>query len=468
MNLLRISARRIALVALVAVVALGCKKKPKPDTTDDTSPNANPLGVPLGRPVSTVDDEGLPIGNDLDSVLVRLNYRYQKNDFFRYQLETENLRLLKKPTFTRGSEVFQAFRNHIGNLATQPQIGTIPFLAWQKMMEWSSKDDVPELCKMLRAERVEARQSDLFSKLAAFKDPRCAEAVAPFLASPQRRNQAETMLKELDSTAEKFVLPYLAAGNDKDTRVAALQVVAAIGTVESAKVVEAMTRDGDLLVNHHAKIVFEKLSEKFGVEEDLIAVATAVKNGIVAMNPLMIGQNSDKLDKAYRPDHPKRAEIFKILIECCKIPDPKGYGKRASFLGALKWSSADDVGTLCELLLSSGGESVVFLKLKELKDPRCAETVAAYLAVDLKRGEAVSVLQVIGEPAEKAVIPYSLRAYPNGAEVSFATRLGAIELLGEIGTKECIPVLRQHAMELNVQAAANKALTKVLSRTKPK
>ena len=116
----------------------------------------------------------------------------------------------------------------------------------------------------------------------------------------------------------------------------------------------------------------------------------------------------------------------------------------------------------------TGGESVVFLKLKEYKDARCAETVAAFLTVDLKRAEAAEVLKVIGQPAEPAVVPYSQRAAPNGAAIPFATRLAAIELLGDIGTKECVPLLRQHAMELTVQAHANKALAKVLARTKGK
>jgi hypothetical protein len=242
--------------------------------------------------------------------------------------------------------------------------------------------------------------------------------------------------------------------------------VAQIGTKESAKIVEPMTRDADLLVNHHAKIVFEKLSKKFGTEQDLLAAVRALKEGIAAQNPNAIIDGERQLDKAYRADHPQRAAIFKELVECCKVPDPKGYGKRAAFLGALKWSSKDDLGVLCELLVSSGGESVVFLKLKEYKDPKCAQTVAVFLTVPLKGGEAADVLKAIGAPAEKAVIPYTMRAYPNGAEIPFATRSAAIELLGDIGTRECIPVLRQHAAELAVQAAANKALAKVVSRAK--
>lgn len=471
MNLPSFTARRLVLVALVAVAALGCKKKPKPEPADDTpgSSSIPPVVVAPGRPVVSFDAEGLPVGNDLDSILVRLNHRYKQGNYFLYQLETENLRYLKKQgPVARSAEVFQILRGHAGALTAQPPLASIPFVAWQRAMDWVSRDEVPELGRMLLAERVEARQSDLFTKLAEYKDPRCAEAVAPFLASPARRGSAEYLLKELDSTAERYVLPYLGANNAKETRVAALQVVAAVGTAESAKIVEAMTRDADLQVKHHAKIVFEKLSQRFGTEQDLTAALAALRDGIATMNGSAIHDSSEQLDKAYRPDHPKRAEIFKGLIECCKVPDPKGFGKRAAFLGAMKWSAADDVGTLCELLLFTGGDSVVFLKLKEYKEPKCAETVAAFLTVDLKRAEAAEVLKVIGAPAEQAVAPYSLRAAPNGTEIPFAVRVAAIELLGDIGTKECIPLLRQHAMELKVQGDANKALAKVLARTKGK
>ena len=376
MNLLSLPACRIALVALVAVIAaLGCKKKQKTDANDDApgSSSIPPVVVAPGRPVVSFDAEGLPVGNDLDSILVRLNHRYKQGNYFLYQLETENLRYLKSQgPVVRSGEVFHILRGHAGALTAQPPLASIPFVAWQRAMDWVSPDEVPDLCRMLLAERVEARQSDLFTKLEAYKDPRCAEAVAPFLASPQRRGRAEHLLKDLDDTAEKFVLPYLAANNAKETRVAALQVVAAVGTPESAKIVEAMTRDADLQVKYHATIVFEKLSQRFGTEQDLTAALAALRDGIAGMNPLAIKDSSDQLDKAYRPDHPKRAEVFKGLIECCKVPDPKGFGKRAAFLGAMKWSTADDVGTLCELLLFTGGDSVVFLKLKEYKEPKSA------------------------------------------------------------------------------------------------
>lgn len=457
------------VVAVVAVVATRKSRDPgDAPTAGESAEAAAPDGgrPQRGRAALGTDAEGLPLGNDLDSILVRLNHRFRQNDFFRYQLEVGNLHRLKGPGFTRGPEVFRTLRAHAGAPASQPQVGTIPFLAWQQAMAWATKGEVPELSKMLTAERVEPRQSDLFGKLAAFKDPRCAEAVAPFLASPQRRNAAETLLKELDSTAEPFVLPYLGAGNARETRVAALQVVSAVGTKESVKYVEVMTRDPDPTVNHHAKIVFEKMSKDFGVELDLLAVVKALKDGIAAQNPAAINNADQQLTKAYRPDHPRRAEIFKGLLECCAVSDPKGYGKRAAFVGALKWSSKDDVGTLCSLLVASGGESVVFLKLKEYKDPRSAETLAAFLAVPLKTSEAAAALKEIGAEAERAVLPYAMKAAPNGAAIPFATRLAAIDLLGDIGTADSVPVLRQGTADLTVQAAANKALAKVLARAK--
>jgi hypothetical protein len=319
---------------------------------------------------------------------------------------------------------------------------------------------------MLTAERVAARQQDLFRKLEAYKDPRCAEAVAPFLASPERRSAAESILKELDSTAEKHVLPYLAAGHAKDTRVAALQVVASIGTKESARIVEPMTRDADSYVSHHAKIVYGKLSERYGIKEDLLAAVKGLKEVIAAQNGFEITHIERQLDKAYRPDHPQRAEVFKGLVECSTVNDPKGMGKRTWCLAAAKWSSKDDIQPLCELLVRSGGEKVFFDKLKQYKDPKCAETVAGFLAVKLMWGEAAAVLKEIGPAAEKAVFPYTLPAALNGAALPFATRLAAIELLGDIGTRESILLLRQLTTDGQVGNFAKQALAKVLARNK--
>ncbi|MCE9566950.1 MAG: hypothetical protein K8U57_33530 [Planctomycetes bacterium] len=463
----------IGLVVVIGVVvAVVATRKPRNST--DTPTNNTPGDIttppgfrpPVSGPTPTVDAEGLPIGNDLDSVLVRLKHRFQQNDFFRYQLETENLRFLNKPDLTRRVEVFRILRTHAGAPTTQPQVGTIPFLAWQRAMDWTKKDDVPELSKMLTAEKVEQRQSDLFGKLAAFKDPRCAEAVAPFLASQERRNAAETMLKELDSSIEPFVLPYLGATNAKETRVAALQVVSAVGTKESVKLVEPMTRDPDLQVSHHAKIVFEKMSKNFGVEMDLAAVVKALKDGIAAQNAGAINDAYQQLTKAYRADHPKRADVFKGLLDCCAVNDPKGFGKLAAIGGALKWSSKDDVEAINGLLVSTGGESVVFLKLKEYKDPKSADVVASFLAVPLKMNEAVAVLKEIGTGAEKSVQPFASRAAPNGVAIPFATRLAAIELLGDIGTGNSVGGLKQLAADPMVQAAANKSLMKILARLK--
>lgn len=465
-----------ALGLMLTLVVLAVRMKVPTDAPEvarggtSTEPAPNEAGQPApktDRPlVRQYDAEGLPIGNDYDAVMVRLNHRFQQNNFHLYQLEMWNVRALKGPGFTRGAEVFRTLRGHAGTPAVQPSVHAIPFHAWQQAMEWASKGEVPELCQMLGTERLEPRQSDLFNKLTTFKDPRCAAAVAPFLAVPARRSSAEHLLKQLDATAEPFVLPYLAANQDKDTRVAALQVVAEVGTAQSARAVEAMTRDTDLLVNHHSKIVFEKLSRKFGVEQDLLAVVAALKAGITAENAVAITDNGNKLDAAYKPNHPQRAAIFKGLVECCYAPDPKGYGKRASFLGALKWSSADDLAVLCKLLADSGGESVVFLKLKEYKDPRTADAVAAFLANPLKSAEAAEVLKAIGGPAERAVAVYALPTYPNGTAVPFATRLAAIDLLGDIGTKDCVPLLRQLTADGNVQAAANKALLKVANRVR--
>ena len=425
----------------------------------DSRPDARPVG---GAPA--FDAEGLPFGNELDAILTRLNRRHQTNAYHLYQMEAFNLRSFRQRYASRTAEVFRAFRTHAGTIAGEPVIGTIPHAAWRNMMDWTTKDQVPDLCHMLAAEPSFARKSDILSKLIELKDPRCAAAVAPYLASQQHRFVAESLLKELDSTAEPAVLPYLSASHPRETRVAALQIVAKVGTKDGAALVEPMTRDADPTVAHHARIVFEELAKKYGVAQDLTAAVKAIKDGIAAQNVSAITDASRQLDAAYQPDHPRRAEIFKGLLECCKVNDPKGYGKSAAFNGAMKWSSKDDVGPLCELLVASGGESVVFLKLKEYKDPRTAPTLAAFLAVPLKGGEAAAVLKELGAAAEKAVAPYTLPTTPTGAAIPFATRAAAIELLGDVGTRDCVLLLRQLTADGQVGRLANAALAKVLAR----
>jgi E3 Ubiquitin ligase len=458
------------ILAIVLIVMLVNRNKEGRNSGDGLFANNSTNGPGTdntpGFNVPQFDAEGLPTGNSLDSILVRLNHQYQKNDVFRYQIEIENLRIVRKQYAARSGEVFRTLRGHAGNLTAPPAFNSIPPIAWRQMLEWATADDSLELFRMFRAERLHDRQLDLFHKIEKFQDPRCAEAMALYLTSPEYRNGAEEFLKKLDPSVEKFVLPFLAANYDKDTRVAALQILLKIGTKECAKYVEPMTRDNEPFVKHNARIVFEKLSKDYGIEQDLMAVVKSLKDGIAAQNPSMINDASDQLDKAYRADHPLRAEVLKGLIECLKTADPKNYAKRATYLGITKWSSKDDIEALCGVLVFTGGDSTIFSKLKEYKDPKCVETVVAFLANGLKMGEASAVLVAVGAPAEKAVFPYTLPFAPNGAQIPFGTRLAAIEVLGEIGTKESVLLLRQLTTDRTVQAAANKSLAMVTSRIK--
>ena len=155
-------------------------------------------------------------------------------------------------------------------------------------------------------------------------------------------------------------------------------------------------------------------------------------------------------------------------MECCKSVGANGYGKREAYLGALKWSTHDDIEAICGLLTASDGEGVVFQKLKEYKDPRSAQSVAAFLPNFFKQQDAIAVLQAIGASAEKAVIPYAAKFAPNGVETNLGARIAIIGLLGDIGTKESIPVLKQIAQEFGLTNPATTAINKILNRGKKK
>jgi S1-C subfamily serine protease/HEAT repeat protein len=82
----------------------------------------------------------------------------------------------------------------------------------------------------------------------------------------------------------------------------------------------------------------------------------------------------------------------------------------------------------------AGVRGTVLKLLKDLKDPRAAEAVAARLPTDAL--PAVEVLKAMGPGAEKAVIPFLDEKYAG------PTRFWAMNILKDIGTGESLPALK--------------------------
>jgi hypothetical protein len=109
---------------------------------------------------------------------------------------------------------------------------------------WGTPESVPVLLKMLDAEPFPNTRGAVLEALAGLKDPRAAEPVARKLADPFGHDKAREALVALGPAAEKAVVPYL-ANPDRQARIEACQVLAAVGTKNSAGALQAAAQDRD-------------------------------------------------------------------------------------------------------------------------------------------------------------------------------------------------------------------------------
>jgi hypothetical protein len=167
----------------------------------------------------------------------------------------------------------------------------------------------------------------------------------------------------------------------------------------------------------------------------------------------------ERVEKNIPKNHPRRAEVFKVLNEGSKSANVFIRGDCTTI--AAKYAGKEDVQELLAMLKENRNvfsEGEIFKKLEELKDPASAELMASYLKELGKRGHVVKILKAIGAPAENAVSQYL-------NDPDYFTRASAIELIGDIGTRQSIPALQQIAAEDRRQSNnAKKAIQKILQR----
>jgi dienelactone hydrolase/DNA-directed RNA polymerase subunit RPC12/RpoP len=124
--------------------------------------------------------------------------------------------------------------------------------------------------------------------------------------------------------------------------------------------------------------------------------------------------------------------------------------RKAGIRGIVKWGGKHSVPLLIKLLDEPFVKSDVFEHLGRLKDPRAARPVAQFLDDFHEREEAYQCLMNMGSAAEDVVIEV---APTNDPEISLA----AINLLAEIGTEKCLPILRKAASKSPQPAIRNRA-----------
>ena len=433
----------------------GIGRQPRKEIGFEEPPQPPPMRDP---------EDDLPKGNDLDSVLARFKIRVERKQF-QWRDELRQIALLFRPDHPRRSDVFKFLMGYTEN----PDV----FLrsdARREALKWASKSDVPTLCKLMTAERDGGVQREIMQKLKELNDPAAAETLAIFLKD-HLRGEAEQALKGMGSGAEKFVIPYTKEGYDRDTRAAAIRVLESIATMEGGKVVEQLTRDADDHVNRTARGSFEALGKRLGIARDVDAILAALDSSILAKNGGKFNQFLNDLKSGYMADHPKRAEVFKALtvFALAAAADPQGFGRNELGVEFARWSSKDDVPALSEVLVAvkeGNSESAILAKLKEFKDPRCADAVATFIANFFKKNEAATVLRAIGPSAEKSLHTYVRGKTPDGKEVGPFDRQTAIEVLGDIGTTESVPVLQSLLKDFFMGKHASAAMANIQARKK--
>lgn len=181
------------------------------------------------------------------------------------------------------------------------------------------------------------------------------------------------------------------------------------------------------------------------------------------------------LRKHVPTDHPRRAEVFKALLDI-------GYAKKDPLSKDLLVRTAVPYADKAEipalLDIPNHGPYVnlvwgnVLTRLAELKDPSCAEVVARSLPFDhgrtLHQREAAKVLRAIGPAAEPAVRPYARPTLPAGGENLIESRELAIEVLGDIGNEETVAFLQEQRAEAppRITGAIDRAVKAIQSRKK--
>jgi hypothetical protein len=129
--------------------------------------------------------------------------------------------------------------------------------------------------------------------------------------------------------------------------------------------------------------------------------------------------------------------------------------------GMARWGGKSTVPTLLALLSNDDHflHNEIYDALGKLKDPRAATPVAMRLGNFFESGKARQCLHEMGEMAEDAVIVVAASPDPKAC-------LAAVQLLGEIGTKKSMSILRKGLRSGNAQVrlAARASLDLVRGR----
>jgi predicted Zn finger-like uncharacterized protein len=292
---------------------------------------------------------------------------------------------------------------------------------------WATKDNVPALLDALKDENLGAndirhRAMRILGKL---KDERAAAPLCQRLSNFFDREEASKALQELGPVAEKEVAKYV-FDKDAGIREKAQLLLKGYGTKDDFLLQQAI----DLLKGNETdrrKLAAEWLAQ----------------------------QNAD--DK-------HRKDVAQALDRL--TTDVNGQTRVAGLKALKVWATADNIPALINVLKDDNifnreARIEAMQVLASLQDEQGSAAIVLRVASIHDRGEAVKALIAMGPVAEKMV----MRGVATTTDDSVATAL--IKVLGEIGTKNCVPFLTQVTKSKNrfLAQEASKALKEVTGRT---
>ena len=234
-------------------------------------------------------------------------------------------------------------------------------------------------------------------------------------------------------------------------------VVLEVDPVDDPKTVEPAINFGK--VTSMKGRTFEIEAKKIDLPPPTDAEVTAALEDLKSTDRPKRAAGADQLAKAYVPLPAQRAEVSKALEG--QVTDKDIWAANAALRALQLWGGPECVPAVLRAVEHNFTRGEALNVLANYKDPAAAVAIANMLPSPGGRVFAVNALKAMGPVAEKAVIPFVTGK--NG----FAAR-EACNILKEIGTTECIPILTEAANSNNafINGYARDTLKVVQARLK--
>jgi len=244
--------------------ATGTPSNPNPRPRGPTTPS---VGAGKAAAKSKSTDPKAEDGTIDDSVLSQLLIDLKSSDGRTQKGAAERLQKVTPPkeSDTRRKEIVSALIT-----VAKSSDPWAPNEATKALATWATKDNVPELVKLLQEKSsfsdIRIRK-ELLPMLGSLPDARSADAVAGFLTDFHSRSEASNALKRMGSVAEKPVAKFL-VNQDQWVRQEACKILKDIGTKNSLNTLVTSTKDKDGTVARMATDAVREINSRGGKAVD--------------------------------------------------------------------------------------------------------------------------------------------------------------------------------------------------------